>query len=168
MKTLLPVAVETTVMWDGTLPSSFFQLTVGVGTPLIVALRVMSVPNMAKWSRAILASSNSSGSSVDDKFYIQFLQILPMSIIMYLKKLHCTQSVMNFDRLLDVGGVRFAGSINGEDPEDKLLTIPQSCHYVMEVRALLWGTVCRNPFYSTRFLVFNQVAKDASFAVVAR
>lgn len=78
-----------------------------------------------------------------------------------------TQSVVHFDGLFDVGRVRFAGSINSEDPEGILLSISQACHHVVEVRTLFWGLICLNPFNSARLLVLNKVAKDPAFAIMA-
>lgn len=78
-----------------------------------------------------------------------------------------TKPVMDFDGLFNVGRVRFAGCIDSKDPEGILLSISQACHHVVKVRTLLWSFVGLSPLYGTRLLIFNEVAKDSSFSIVA-
>ncbi len=73
---------------------------------------------------------------------------------------------MDFDVLFDIGRVRFASSINGKDPKGVLLSISQACHHIVEVRALLWGLIGRNPLHSAWFLVLDEVAKDSAFSIM--
>lgn len=78
-----------------------------------------------------------------------------------------TQSVVNFDVLFDVGRVRFARSVDSEDPKGILLSIGQAHHHIVEVRALLWGLIGLNPLHSARLLVLNKIAEDPSLAVMS-
>lgn len=73
---------------------------------------------------------------------------------------------MDFDCLFDVGRVRFASGVDGEDPEDVLLSISQTCHHVVEVGALLWGLVGWSPLHSAGLLVLNKITKDPALSIV--
>lgn len=74
---------------------------------------------------------------------------------------------MDFDCLFDIGGVRFASSIDGEDPEGVLLSIGQARHHVVEVGALLRGLIGRSPFHSAGLLVLDEVAENPALSIVA-
>lgn len=82
-------------------------------------------------------------------------------------KSNLTQPVVDFDWIFDIGRVRFASSIDSEDPEGIFHSVGQACHRVVEVRTLLRALIGWNPLHSSRLLVFNKVAKYPALSIMA-